>query len=182
VTAAHDGRVNKMLICNEANLLISVGNDSMIQCRQISFGLIFDLWPLKSVSMTIDGYLQHQDSSIESGNGNGNDSKVLPSSLLPRLVCMCVVNETAERVTIALGSSSGGVFIVDIIINKNIKSTFPLQIEVQQKFFLEESDGGSGNGSVVHALTSSRGAKDQEYNIHIGHSKGLVIWNTELIA
>ncbi|KAL7517075.1 hypothetical protein ACHAWX_002039 [Stephanocyclus meneghinianus] len=93
VTAAHSGRINDILVCNQIGALVTVGSDGCVTCRMISSSKPFDEWETSCIDMT---------------------DVVVPAGSSIKLTSSCIVVEEATQVIAAVGSSTGNLFLIRI--------------------------------------------------------------------
>jgi hypothetical protein len=89
VVGAHNGRLNKILVCNNFGALVSVGADGVVACRMITNYKPLDGWETSKIEVSIK-----------------SDDKLTSS---------CVVDDGLSRAIIAVGTSSGKLVLVQIV-------------------------------------------------------------------
>ena len=156
VVSAHNGRVNGITICNELKVLVSIGNDSTIQIREISREP-FESWDVSSLDLVKERI-------------KGRDCKIPEPSV--KITSICIVLEDCQKAVVALGTSCGIVLLVEIV-----RSGTNMIMTLLKNYLTEIEHVG-----VILALhcdqsaRSTRGDDNEIYNINIGHANGLSIW------
>ena len=197
---AHNGRLNKLLFCKHIQCLISIGNDGTVQCR--------DLSSLSSSSSTLDEndensisssstttslhvYLD-EDGNIKSGDDPTAKNQRNESHSELRLSSICNVHEDPNRVLVAIGTSSGIVFLVEI--TKQVSHhaiMLNLRLVNEQNGVLVLDDNPTIHDMIcilpqpqpqAQKTTAVDKGSDEgmDYTLVIGHSKGLTSWNLNL--
>ena len=192
---AHDGRVNRLLVCDKMKLLVSIGNDGVIQCHDIS-----DLDSLlggdptsNSVKVVhdVEGNLSlHYINRMEEGCDDQ-----LPTDPM-RLSSICCIYEDVHESIIAIGTSSGQVFSVEVkrhntsnqcgdITKHDEGVNISIDIMKNIRLFDFDDDGNTGSNigprvsvhdlSCIEDSTFCAGFLSR-YSIVIGHSNGLSLW------
>lgn len=156
-TAAHDGRVNGVVICKALNMVASIGNDGCINCRQIR-DLQFEEWEVSSLDLNVEEDLEDL-------------TDVTSSSI--KANALCIVLEEANRAVIAIGTSCGTVCFVNIIKEYDyLKTTLLGGITIPT-----QTKNGDG-GIIIHTMSSFRG--HESGTIVVGHSNGLSVLRVDL--
>lgn len=150
--SAHDGRVNALAVCNNINVLVSVGNDGCINC-----------W-----SMDKPNPSEWKVSSLDVCR-HGSES----SSATKKITSSCIVHEEVHRAVIAVGTSCGKVSLVEIIKSEgnNLRVSF-----LKDRTIIGLEEGGEAN--VIHALCSKK--HEKFCRLIIGHRSGLSVWNMDM--
>ncbi|KAL3792571.1 hypothetical protein HJC23_005541 [Cyclotella cryptica] len=150
VIAAHRGRVNDVLVCNQIGALLSVGSDGCVTCRMISRSKPFDEWETSCINMT-DAFLPF-GSSI-------------------KLTSSCIVVEGCTEVIVAVGSSCGNLFLFQIskIRRDNVELSLLMRLEICN--LRDDKD------HCIHSLSCfdcrCRLRDPGSYVVAVGHSNGL---------
>ena len=90
VFSAHDGRVNAIAVCQAMNVLVSVGSDGYIHCREMRDSSSSE-WEAVSLNLSSDA-----------------------QSTQRKATSLCIVHEESKRAMIAVGTSCGLVALVTI--------------------------------------------------------------------
>ena len=189
---AHDGRVDKMVLCNDLiKMLVSIGNDGVIQCHDLSnhatssllgaddtrndtstnsatsenntsntsaldavnaVNVIFhdDRFSLLCCSCDDNNTMNDKNTNTEKKcNTNSNNNTNIPQQETPssvRLSSICCVYDDPEKAIIAIGTSSGFVFLVKITTHLNLSSS---SSSIDASF--EKSDSTSSTVNTKHS-------------------------------
>ena len=147
VISAHDGRVNALAVCNNINVLVSVGNDGCINC-----------W-----SMDKPNPSEWKVSSLDICR-HGRES----SSATKKITSLCIVREEENRSVIAVGTSFGKISLAEIIKSEGNS----LQVSFLKDRAVARSIEEEAN--VIHALCSKK--YEKFCRLIIAHSSGLSVW------
>ncbi len=193
IISAHNGRVNKITVCHKFNnTLLSIGNDGAIK------GYNIEITETKSATESIrlinksSVYARIMNNKLQLYSGVNN----IPTDL--RLLAMCLIYEDSERAVLAVGTSSGLVFLVET------NHRYPTVVDSDMSDDSNDSDGFniallnnydlSLNGNpTVHCLSCFNTAGNHEETnpchekdnreqpvyktIAIGHSNGVTFWD-----
>ena len=159
VSSAHDGRVNGIVVCKDLNMLVSIGSDASVQCREIG-AIPFEAWSVTSLNLEAEGIWR-------GGEGSGSDSDA--SSVSVKITSLCVVLEDSNRAIAAIGTACGKVLLVEIV-----RCDTNVSVSLLKEHIIEFEHAGA-----IHALQSFR-TRDYSYRITIGHSDGLSVWDVSL--
>lgn len=92
VVAAHNGRLNNVMICSKFGTVVTVGADGAVICRCISLSKSFEDWPTSCITM--------------------REELTEPEI---KLTSLCIVQETHSELIVCVGSSCGKVFWVKVV-------------------------------------------------------------------
>jgi len=148
---AHRGRVNKLLACERLDALVSVGNDGMVQCRDISEGSLFETQAVATAN-------------LKELEWNAEKDKI------HRAIALCIVKEDSNAATLAIGTTSGVILLVNLHRSKNV-----LHFKILDEYVVKLEDS-----STIHALDCFHDNNIDDcgkYRITVGHSNGLSIWD-----
>jgi hypothetical protein len=157
VIAAHRGRINDILVCNQIGALLTVGSDGCVTCRMISSSKPFNSWETSWIDMT---------------------DAVLPSESSIKLTSSCIVVEEFTQVIVAVGSSCGNLCLLRIskIDHDNLKLSILKRFEI--------SNLRDDKHHCIHSLNCvkcrSRQLDSCSYVIAVGHSNGLSLCHLSL--
>lgn len=166
---AHQGRVNSMAACPVMNVLISVGNDSSIHCRQITSNLLLSSWETKILNLAVD-----HDGEIVAVEEDDNESS---SRRGLKITSLCIVDETARQSTIAIGTSCGRLALFDIALTDN--DCIMTLLRETMKLGVETGEDGKEDEVVIHALCAGKRYDDIQ-RILVGHARGLTSWDVSI--
>jgi len=148
--SVHDGRINKMLLMNQMKILVSVGNDGYVRCRDLSKEATHDpiltSWRFESDSTEVD------EETV-------------------RITSLCSIHENESQADIVIGTACGMIRILSIG-RESVGNSISLQ-RIDYRACLE-------NRSTITSLqfypkdTSSNTGHDI---ILIGHSNGAALCN-----
>jgi len=156
VLSAHRGRVNAMIVCQAMNVLVSVGSDGYIHCREMG-GSNPSEWDVISLN-------------VSTCCGVENRKEVNAQSTQRKATSLCIVHEESKQAIIAVGTSCGSVALVNIM--KSDDNTVHASV-------LKDTSVADEEVQVIHALCSKR-YKHSSCRITIGHSNGLSIWDVPI--
>ena len=151
VVSAHNDRVNDIIICRNLNVLVSVGNDGFVHCREINEDS-FESWA--TTSLCINDELKASDEKSELS--------------LFKITSSCIVEDDSRRAIVAIGTACGKVLLVEITRSDGSDLVVSL---IKDKIIDFESS------CVIHALKCFR--KGGRFCIMIG-SDGLSICDVAL--
>ena len=179
---AHNGRVNKMIICKKLGLLISVGHDGCIQYHEIHNGKIAIK---ESFYVTLDenqkvicsnGDRLRRETAFSTSFQNEDDDLDCNNQVPLRLLSMCCLCEDDGCALFALGTSSGIAFVIKVLA---CNSYYRIDILNQTKLSSWE------NNHAIHDISCVQTKLEQEsdqrdritYTIALGHSNGVALWD-----
>ena len=176
---AHHGRVTTMVICPSNNILITAGNDSSIHCRLITtignnFNLLLSEWKATILNLAVG-----DEGVIVAVK---DDTNTASSSV--KITSLCIVDETARRSTIAIGTSCGKLALIDIVLlevggNAQIISVVRDTMKLNAK---ADENGKEDDEVVIHALCAGTRYENNAQRILVGHSRGLTFWDLSIDA
>ncbi len=190
---AHNGRLNKMIICDELGLLISIGNDGMIQLHDVvrngSSGdnnvyilrvqLYNNIILLKVINIQWD----FKEGDCVEGT--------------VRLSTICCIHQDLNKAIIAIGTSTGTIFLIKIVrhvpfIASNSTRYDAAFDQFEKDFNVEMMTDilHLNNSPNIHDMSLCSLSKKNEniededdqqqiITIAIGHSNGLTLWEIE---
>ena len=178
--SAHDGRVNEIVVCKNLKVLVSIGNDATVQCRDMTDDdSPFETWAVTTVNLKKETEFMRDedDDDDDDADADADESSSSSSSSLLRTVSLCVVRGDTKTTTIAVGTTSGVVLLIDMYRSE----TGGLNAKILKDHVLKLEDGG-----ILHALdccqvsTNEKGNGNGNYRIIGGHSNGLSVWDISL--
>ena len=152
VIAAHNGRVNNILVCKEFGTIVSVDANGCVVCRRISSNQDFEDWETKTINLV-------DDSS--------------PNSPI-KLTSSCIMREDSSQATISVGSSCGCIFLVQMSKEENKVKLDALTHHIISK--------GADERYNIHSMCSvpSIGHQSSSSMIAIGHSNGCTLCSVNI--
>jgi WD40 repeat protein len=170
--SAHQGRVNAIAVCPVMNVVISVGNDSSIHCRQITSSLLLSSWETRIINLAVDH--EGEIIAVEEDDSESSTRRGL------KITSLCIVDETARQSTIAIGTSCGRLALIDITLSEiRINDCIMTQLRDTMKLDVETDEDGKEDEVVIHALCAGRRYDDIQ-RILVGHARGLTVWNVSI--
>jgi hypothetical protein len=159
--------------------LITAGNDSSIHCRLITtignnFNLLLSEWKATILNLAVDD--EGVIVAVE------DDTNMASSSV--KITSLCIVDETARRSTIAIGTSCGKLALIDIVLlevggNAHIISVVRDTMKLNAK---ADENGKEDDEVVIHALCAGTRYENNAQRILVGHSRGLTFWDLSIDA
>lgn len=155
VISAHNGRLNRILICHNLGILVTIGADGVVVSKSMSNITSFQEWETSTMNM----------------------NEVLLQSEI-KLTSSCIVEDDLSRAIISVGSSCGKLFLVEMsrmngsnIIHMNLLNGFsindedsvPRCIHAMQSCNFDESKTGQSAKMIV-----------------IGHAGGLSLYHSQV--
>lgn len=159
-TAAHDGRVNGIMVCKSLNVLISIGSDGIVQCRDMLSGDSLDAWSLATLDLNL---------TITCLNEDEISSEI-------KITSLCSVMQDSNKAVIAIGTSCGQVLLVTI--------TRPFTNGVVKVELVNGSRINLDRSYSIHTLRSFPAVDNfggvSTNKIVIGHSAGLALYRVSI--
>ena len=157
VIAAHNGRVNKILVCKAFGAIVSVDANGYVICRKISSFEHFEDWETETINLV-------DESS--------------PNSPI-KLTSACIINEDLSLATVSVGSSCGCIFLVQM---SKQQDKVKIIYELRRHIIISKRTDERCN---IHSMCSIPSNENPLLSsmIAIGHSNGcsLCLFNGDLL-
>ena len=154
VFSAHDGRVNRLTVCQSMGVLVSVGSDGYVHCRLMDSSNHPSEWKLASLDIT-DYFRKDSDTM----------------STQRKATSLCIVYEDSRKAEICVGTSCGHVLRINI--DKSDDDMILIHASIMNDVYIASEK--VEEKVVVRALCSTQ--YENSSRILIGHSNGLSIFD-----
>ena len=168
--SAHNGRLNSLLVCNDLQVVVSVGNDGLVK-----------FWKLDCDD---DCFMEKCVSSLDINqeyDKNEQEDRVDKDKTI-KLTCSCILSEQQDHVVIGIGTACGKVFLTEISKRRYVEEeeddTVMSITLLEERTTVESSsssDSTINRGCIIHSIAS------QHKHLIIGHSQGISIWEPSAI-